>query len=393
MKQRQFLTRLTASALLALGLGVASCGPKKPLPEIKVGLIAELTGDIPVVGASCKNAAEMAVAEIAEAGGIEVGGKKYALRLVIEDSNAKADQAAQAAQRLVSQEDVVAIVGPNASLGAIPAAQAAEAAKVPLITPWSTNPKATLDEAGAPKKWVFRTCFTDAFQGRVLAKFAIDFMHATKAGVLYDATSEAPRGQAEVFRKDFEAAGGKVVAFETYKTGDKDFGAQLGKIKAAGPDIVFLPAYYNDVPEQMKAARALGLTVPFLGSDNWSSPQLIKQAGSIVEGSFFCNHYSPETRNDTVARFVAQYKKRFAGSVPDDVAALTYDSFELLVQAIKTATKIDRTAVRDALAKVTDFEGVTGKMKFTPGSGDPAKSAVMMKIQDGKIVFVTNIDP
>jgi branched-chain amino acid transport system substrate-binding protein len=387
-------SRKFSLVVLAMGAMVlASCAQKPAKPDIKIGLIAELTGDIPAVGTSCRNAAQMAVDEINEAGGIEIGGQKHGLGLVIEDSGAKADQAAAAAQKLVGQPDVLAIVGPNASLGAIPAAQVAEDARVLLITPWSTNPQTTLDKEGKPKRFVVRACFTDALQGKVLAKFAREYMHARNAAVLYDATSEAPRGQAEIFKKDFESQEeGKIVAFETYTTGDKDFSAQLTRIKAAGPDIVFLPSYYSDVPLQLQQARKLGLTVPFLGSDNWSTPEIIKLAGADAEGAYFCNHYSPDAKNEITGRFVVSYKKRF-GQKPDDVAALTYDSFNLLGEAIAAAGKVDRLAVRDALSKIGVYQGVTGKISYPTGSGDPVKGAVMMQVKDGKFLWITNIDP
>jgi branched-chain amino acid transport system substrate-binding protein len=382
------LTVLTMGALV-----LPSCAQKPATPDIKVGLIAELTGDIPAVGTSCRNAAQMAVDEINNEGGIVIDGKRHGLGLVVEDSSAKADQSAAAAQKLINQDQVLAIIGPNASLGAIPAAQIAESSRVLLITPWSTNPKTTLDNEGKPKKFVVRACFTDSLQGKVLAKFAREYMHAKKAAVLYDVASEAPKGQAELFKKDFESQeDGQVVAFETYTTGDRDFSAQLTKIKAAGPDIVFLPNYYSDVPLQLQQAHRLGLTVPFLGSDAWSSPEIIKLAGVDAEGAYFCNHYSPSAKNEITGRFVVSYKKRF-GQEPDDVAALTYDSFNVLRKAIVAAGKLDRTAVRDALSKIGVHEGVTGKISYPSGSGDPVKGAVMMQVKDGKFLWVTNVDP
>jgi branched-chain amino acid transport system substrate-binding protein len=386
------LRRLACPLAFAASLFALSCAKKEAKPDVKIGVIAELTGDIPAVGASCKNAAQMAADEINAAGGIELGGVKHGITLVIEDSAAKADQAAAAAQKLITQDQVLAIVGPNASLGAIPAAQIAEGAKTLLITPWSTNPKTTQDADGKPKKYVVRACFTDTFQGHVLARFAHDYMHATKAGVLYDVASEAPKGQAELFKQDFEKDGGKVVAFETYTTGDKDFSAQLTKIKAAAPELVFLPAYYSDVPLQMQQAHRLGLNVPLLGSDSWSSPEIIKLAGQDSEGAFFCNHYSPDAKNEITGRFVVSYKKKY-GQEPDDVAALTYDAFGVLVKAVAAAGKLDREAVRESLSKITTYQGVTGKISYPPGSGDPVKGAVMMKISNGKFTWVTNVDP
>ena len=235
--------------------------------SVRIGVIAEITGDMPAVGASCRNAAEMAVKEINAAGGLDVGGKKLKVELFVEDNGGKADQSAAAAQKLITQEEVVAIIGPNASRYAIPASEIAEGNQTIFITPWSTNPKTTLDAVtGKPKKYAFRSCFIDPFQGKVLARFAFETMKAKKAAVLYDVASDYNKGIAEVFKADYEKLGGKVVAFETYTTNDKDFSAQFTKIKAAAPDVVFLPNYYSEVPLQVQQAKRLGITAPFLGA-------------------------------------------------------------------------------------------------------------------------------
>lgn len=378
--------------LLMLSLGICSCS-KEDSSQIKVGVIAELTGDVPAVGASCKNAAEMAVAEINDAGGIQLGDKKYRIKLLIEDNAGKADQSASSAQKLITQQKVTAIVGPNASRYALPAAEIAETSKVILITPWSTAPKATLDSrTGASKKYVFRACFIDPFQGRVLAKFALDNLKLTKAAVLYDVASEYNKGIAEFFKEVYEQNGGKVVAFETYTTNDKDFSSQLTKIKQAAPDVIFLPNYYSEVPLQIQQAKRLGITVPFIGSDSWGSEELVKLCGKDCNDYYFSTHYAADASTDATQKFIASYKTKY-GTTPDDVAALTYDSFGLLWQALKTAGKNDRQAVRDALAKIPQYEGVTGNMQFKEGSGDPVKSAVILKIKDGKFTWFANAKP
>ncbi|HBA82884.1 MAG TPA: ethanolamine utilization protein EutJ [Verrucomicrobia bacterium] len=362
-------------------------------PTIKIGVIAELTGDIPAVGASCKNAALQAVEEINAAGGVDVGGTKYKIDLKIEDNGSKADQAALCAQKLIAQERVLAIIGPNASLGAVPASSIAESTKTVLITPWSTNPKTTLDaRSNKPKKYVFRACYTDPFEGRVLARFVRDTLKLDKVAVLYDVASEAPKSQAELFRQIFNATGGSTVAFETYTTGDRDFSAQLTKIRETNPQLIFLPAYYNDVPLVVQQAKRLGITAPFLGSDAWSSPDLIKLSQGAVEGYHFANHYAADAATPEAQKFIQAYQTKY-GKTPDDVAALTYDAFGLLVEALKSAGKVDRKALRDALAKVPSFDGVTGHMKFVEGSGDPIKSAVILQIKDGKFVWVCNAAP
>lgn len=380
-------------ALLVLGGLLVGCAPTGGEQTIKVGVVAELTGDIPAVGASCKNAAEMAVQEINDAGGLEVGGRKYKIELFIEDNAGKADQSAAAAQKLITQQNVVAIIGPNASRYAIPASEIAESAKVVLISPWSTNPKTTLDaKTNAPKKYVFRAAFIDDFQGRVVAKFALDNLKAKKAAVLYDVASDYNKGIAEFFKKTFEENGGTVVAFETYTTGDKDFSAQLTKIKNANPDVVFLPNYYSEVPLQIQQGKRLGINVPFLGSDSWGSEELIKLCGGECEGYYFSTHYAADNATPVAKKFIDGYKAKY-GATPDDVAALTYDSFGLLWTALKAAGKVDRQAVRDALAKIPKYEGVTGSMQFQEGSGDPIKSAVILQIKGDKFVWFANANP
>jgi len=370
----------------------AGCG-KSGAPSVKIGLNTELTGEMPAVGASSQNAARLFVDQLNAAGGVKVADKTIPIDLVVGDNGAKADQAAAVAQRLITQDEVLAMIGPDASVCAIPAADIAEAAKCAMISPWSTNPKTTLDpNSGKPKEYVFRACFIDTFQAGVLAKFVLNNLKAKTAAVLYDSSSEAPNGQATLFKETFEKNGGKIVGFETYTTGDKDFSAQLTKIKSTNPDVIFLPAYYNDVPLIAQQARSLGITAQFVGSDAWSSPELIKLGGTAIEGSFFCNHYSTEIATPIAQKFMADYKAKY-GQEPDDVAALTYDAFGLLVQAITDAGKLDRQAIRDALAKIPKYDGITGTMQFQPGSGDPIKSAVILQIKDGKFVWVANAQP
>jgi branched-chain amino acid transport system substrate-binding protein len=360
---------------------------------IRLGVIAELTGDMPAVGTSCKNAAEMAVKEVNDAGGLQLGKKKMKVELIVEDNAGKADQSAAAAQKLITQDEVVAIVGPNASRYAIPASEVAESSETVLITPWSTNPKTTLDaNTNQPKKYVFRACFIDPFQGKVLAKFALENMKAKKAAVLYDVASDYNKGIAEVFKEGYEKQGGKIVAFETYTTNDKDFSAQLTKIKDTKPDVIFLPNYYSEVPLQVQQAKRLGITAPFLGSDSWGSNELLKLAGSDLEGYYFSTHYAADNATPVAVKFIENYQKAY-GAVPDDVAALTYDAFGLLFTAIKNAGKSDREVVRKALSVLPDYKGVTGDMKFQAGSGDPIKSAVILQIKGDKFVYYTNANP
>jgi len=392
MKKR--LSLLLHIPTLVAALAVGGCGDRgRDENTLRIGAIVEMTGDMPAVGASSRNAAELAVSELNAAGGITVAGKAYQVELVVEDNAAKPDQSAAAANKLITQDNVLAIVGPNASMGAIPAAEIAEASQTMLITPWSTNPKTTLDtRTGLPKKYVFRACFTDPFQGQVLARFIIEKLGAKSAAVLYDVASEAPKSQAELFRQTFGELGGTVVAFETYTTGDRDFSAQLTKIKSAKPDVLFLPAYYNDVGLIAQQARRQGITQPLVGSDSWSSPELIKLSEGAVEGAYFANHYASDIATPAAKKFISAYQQKY-GNTPDDVAALTYDSFGLLFEALRKASAPERHAVRDAMGAISGYTGVTGDIRFSPGSGDPVKSAVIMQVKGDRFTWVMNAAP
>ncbi len=374
--------------LALLVIATAACYPGSSAPQtIKVGLNAELTGSIPVVGKASKNAAEMAVAEINDAGGLQVGSQKYRVELFTEDNQDKSESAATVAQKLITQQGVVAIIGPNADRNAIPAAQVAETAKVPLISPRSTDPDTTKG-----KQYVFRAAFIDPFQGHVVAKFALNQLAAKKAAVLYNVSSDYNKGIAQIFQQEFQAAGGQVVSFESYNKGDNDFSSQLTKIKGNNPDVVFLPNDYSEVPLQVQQAHKLGLNVPFVGSDSWDDAQLIKLCGNQCEGFYFTTHYAADNATPTAKKFTDAYKAKY-GDLPDDVAALTYDSFGLLWTALKNAGKIDRQAVRDALGSILKYEGVTGNTQFTPGSGDPVKSAVILQVKGDKFVYFATSAP
>ncbi|MBF0320129.1 MAG: ABC transporter substrate-binding protein [Nitrospirae bacterium] len=385
------MPRLYGSALI-LALLLLGC-TKADENTIQIGVIAELTGDIPAVGASCKNAAEMAVKAVNTAGGIDIGGKKYTIKLQVEDSAGRAEQAASAAQKLITRDKVIAVIGPNASSGAIPASEIAETSKVPMISPWSTNPKTTIDpRTGKQKSYVFRACYMDSFQGSVLAAFAMGHLKAKRAATLYDVTSEVLKGQAEVFKRTLEEKGGTITGVETYTAGNKDFTVQMTKIKNDNPELIFLPTYYSDVPLQVRQAKMLGIEVPILGSDAWGSHDLLALCGKDCEGYFFSSHFSANSTAPGVKKFVDDYKAIY-GSIPDDVAALTYDSFGILFEAMKKSAKPASEDIKNAIQKITGFQGVTGNITFHEGSGDPEKSVVILQIKDGEFKWFADIKP
>lgn len=354
--------------------------------DIKIGVSAPLTGDIAALGQSTKNAALMAQDAINAAGGLKVDGKMKKVKFIIEDDENKPESTATVFQKLISQDKVVAIIGSQSSKCSNAGAPIAERAKIPQISPWSTNPNVTKD-----RKYVFRACFIDPFQGKVVASFAKGSLQATTAAVLYDIASDYNKGIAEVFKAEFTAAGGTVVNFETYNTKDTDFSAQLTNIKSNNPDVLFLPNYYNEVPLQVQQARKLGITAKILGSDSWDNPELLELGGDAMNGAYFTNHYSPDDQGVAAKSFISAYQKKFQ-KLPDAAAALTFDAANVLFDAIARSGKADSQSIRDALATTEDFQGVTGAITYN-GSGDPVKGAVIVRVADKKFSFDSSVKP
>ena len=371
---------------------LAGCG-RHDKSTVKIGANLELTGDIQAVGKSSKNAAELFVEQLNAAGGVALEGGPLPAELIVHDNAASAAQATSVAQDLISRDHVVAMIGPNSSACAIAAGEIAESLKCVMVSPWSTNPRTTRDESsGAPKRYVFRACYTDPFQAHVLAKFALENLGAKKAAVLYDKSSDEPSGQAALFRETFTAGGGDIVAFETYEAGQRDFATQIAVIREAAPDILFLPAYYNEVPPIARQAREAGIKATLLGSDAWNAQDILRLGSADLEGAFFTSHFSVSAATPEARKFVADYTAKF-GQPPDDVAALTYDAIGLVVEALEKAGKNDREAVREALAQIREFKGVTGTFRFEPGSGDPLKSVGIIKIRNGAFEWAAEARP
>ncbi len=375
--------RIRPLALAPLLL-LSACKPTGS--ELKIGVSAPLTGDISALGQSTKNAILLAQDEVNAGGGLKVGDKVLKVRCIIEDDENKPESTATVFQKLINQDRVLAIIGSQSSKCSNAGAPIAESAKVPQITPWSTNPNVTKG-----RSFVFRACFIDPFQGRVVAQFAAGKLKARTAAVVYDVASDYNKGIAEVFRDEFTRMGGRIVGYETYNTKDTDFSAQLTKVKGAGPDVLFLPNYFNEVPLQVQQARKLGLTATVLGGDGWDNPELVKLGGAVMDGTYFSNHYSPDLDSPAAKAFIGAYQARFK-AVPDAAAALTYDSAKLLFQAIAAAGKADPRAIREALAATKGFQGVTGSVTYT-GTGDPVKGAVVIKIEKGRFVFDSAVNP
>jgi branched-chain amino acid transport system substrate-binding protein len=386
---KRLVTIVLTLAVLVAAVGVMPVGAQDDcdfVGEVVIGVIGPITGDIPKVGQSTVEAAEMAVDEINAECGLQIDEENYEVLIVVEDDESKAESAVAAATRLIVEEEVVAIIGPQASRQAVPAGQVANDRETPMISPWSTNPDTTFD-----RPWVFRVAFLDPFQGPVVANFSAAEFGATSAAVLYDVASDYPKGLAENFRDAAEGAGIEVVAFESFTTGDTNFEAQLGIIIEAAPDVLFVPQYYNEVPLIVQQARELGYENPIVGSDSWGTPDLLELCGEACNGLFFSTHYAPDIATEVGQTFISAYEEIY-GAKPDDVAALTYDAFQMLFMAIENANSLDREAVREALAAVELFEGVTGIMSFDE-QGDPIKCAVIIQIEDGAFTYYDQACP
>ena len=379
---------------LVVGLLFSPCTWGAP-KAIKIGINAPITGDIPKVGEGSKYAAQMWLEDINAAGGLDVGGTKYPVEIVIEDNEAKAESAVTTNMKMITEDEVLVIVGPQSSKQAGPAGEVANNYGTPMISPWSTNPDTTKD-----RPFVFRGCFLDPFQGPVLANFIKEEFGFTKAAVLYDVASDYPKGLAEYFKEAWEKINGtgSVVAFESFTTKDADFSSQLSKIIRSGAEVLFTPQYYNEVALIVQQAHELGWNKPIVGSDSWGSAETVELCGENCYGLFFSTHYAAAGAKGKTKEFIERYEKKY-GYVPDDVAALTWDSLGIVQAAIQSLDQLtgnieeDRKSVRDAMAGVKEYEGITGKMTFTE-EGDPIKCAVIVRISEkGEFEFYKSVCP
>jgi len=350
---------------------------------IKVGIYGDLSGQTSSFGQSTKNGVLMAIDEINTAGGIN--GRK--VEWVMEDDQGQPQQASTVVAKLINQDKVVAILGEVASTNSLAAAPKAQEAKVPMITPSSTNPKVT--QVG---DYIFRVCFTDDFQGAVAAKFATNTLKAKTAAILGDFQSDYSKGMSQFFREEFKRSGGRIVSDVTYTQTDSDFKGQLTAIRSAAPDVIFVPGYYGQVGVIAKQAKELGITAPLLGGDGWDAPQLWDLGGTALNGAYMVNHYSVDDPSPAVQKFVAAYKAKYAGVAPDAIAALGYDAMNVLADAIKRAGGTDSVKLRDAIAGTKGFAGVTGSININENR-DAVKPAVVFELRDKKFVYKETIQP
>ena len=370
-------------SLLIPAVAVALTGAAFAQNTIKVGEFASLTGKEAAFGQSSHKGTLLAIEELNATGGVL--GRQF--ELLTEDNQSKQGESATIVKKLISRDEVIALLGEVASGRSLEAAPIAQNYKIPMISPSSTNPRVT--EMGS---YIFRVCFIDPFQGTAMAKFAQSTLHLKKVALLTSVSSPYSVGLAKYFKETFASIGGEITIEQKYSEGDKDFKAQLTAIKAAGVDGIFVPGYYTEAALISKQARELELTYPIFGGDGWEAPQLIEIGGKAMEGTYYSTHYSPENTSPGVQAFVKKFRARFANETPDAMAALGYDSAMVLADAIKRAGTTDHAKLRAAIAATKNYNGVTG-LTTIDANRNATKAAVVITVKDGAFKFVESIAP
>jgi len=368
--------------ILTLGLivGLSGC-TKKSENEIRVGHFGSMTGSDATFGTSTDEGIRLAFEEKNAAGGIK--GKK--LKLITMDNQGKAEEAAAVVTRLIDQEKVVALLGEVASGRSLAAAPIAQAKKIPMVSPSSTNPKVT--EVG---DYIFRTCFIDPFQGTVMAKYAFENLKLKKIAILRELSSDYSMGLADYFTKTYKELGGEIVADLNYQNQDMDFKAQLTQIKSKNAEGLFIPGYYTQVGLIARQARELGIKVPLMGGDGWDSPKLSEIGKDAVNGAYFSNHYSTESTAPAAVEFMTKFKAKYNKS-PDGLSAAGYDAALVLLKAME-ASDLSSSSIRNELAKIKNFEGATGNITIDE-KRNATKSAVVVKVDGVNNKYITTINP
>lgn len=373
---------LSLISVVAIATAFTACTKKANENELLIGSYSSNTGATGSFGILQKQGIDMAVAEINAAGGIN--GKK--IHMINYDNKSENDETLAVVNRLVSQDKVLAIIGETTSGKSKIGAQIAQANKVVMLSPSATNPDVT--KVG---NYIFRACFIDPFQGLVMAKFMTENLKFKKAAILRDVKSDYSVGLSDVFATELKKLGGEIVHDVSYQEGDFDFKSQLTSIKAKNPDVIFVPGYYNEVALIAKQLKELGMKQVLLGGDGWSSPKLFEIAKDSITGHYFSNHYTTESTDPKTIEFVKNYKAKYNQDA-DVMAALGYDAVYLLAEAIKNTKEVTRETIREELAKIKDFAGVTGKMSMDENR-NAVKSAVVVKTEGPEYKFVTSVNP
>lgn len=377
MKKHHCLSLLGSLATFIVALCMGSAMATEP---VKIGVYYPMTGPSAVYGQIGYKGLQLAQKNRPTVLGREV-------KLFLTDNKSDKVESANSVSRLIQKNKVDAIIGGLTSSNTLSGAPVAEKAGVPMISPWATNPVVTQG-----KKWAFRTCFIDPFQGLVGAKFARENLKAQNAAVLIDISQDYCVGIANFFMKNFEKMGGKVVSKLHYNTGDLDFTAQLTVIKAKNPDVVYCPGYFKELALIARQAEEVGLTTPILAGDAAQADELIKIGGKAVEGLSFTTHFDEAgVSTEAGKKFVHAFKAAYPGITPDSVSALSYDTYDILLDAIERAGSTDKEKIRADLENTKNFEGVTGVMNMV--NHDMVKPAVILTVQDGKFKWLATVTP
>ena len=378
------------AGVMMLGGVLTGCGggggdKKADTNEIKIGANFELTGNVANYGVATYEGLELAIDEINAAGGIN--GKK--IKLIKADTKSETSEAVNSATKLIADDKVKVLVGPATTAPVIAETQVATEHKVPILAPCATSAKVTVDN-GKVQPFVFRSCFIDPQQGDVMAKFAKENLKAVTAVVYFDSSSDYSKSLAQVFKEKFEAAGGKVLMEEAFVQKDQDFKATLTKLKTANAQVMFVPAYYEEVGKIVKQARELGITMPILGTDGWDDPKVKDIAGAdAINNTFFCTHYSD--KDAEVKPFLDAFNKKF-GHAPNVFAALGYDAGKVLIDALKRAGSDDSEKLAKAIAETKNLKAGTGTISMD-ANHNPIKQAVILENKNGGREVVAKIVP
>ena len=389
-KKKFRLAALLTGSLLACSL-FAGCGEQSggggsaSGDEIVVGSNFELTGNHAQYGSNAAKGFKLAVKEINDAGGID--GKK--IKVVDADSKSEAAESVNAATKLISDDKVVALVGPAVTANVIAESQVAADNKIPVIAPAATNPDVTV-ENGQIKEFIFRSCFIDPQQSEVMAQFAAKDLNAKTAVLYLDSSSDYSKSLGKIFKETFEADGGKVVMEEAFLAKDQDFKAALTKIQTANADVIFVPAYYEEVGKIVKQARELGITAAILGTDGWDDSKVVEIAGAdALNNTFFCTHYFEG--DEDVQSFLTAYKNEYKEE-PNVFAALGYDAGKMLIDAI-SRSKGDMSKIRENIETIKDLKVGTGVITMDAKTHNPIKGIVVIENKGGSRELKTKIAP
>lgn len=352
---------------------------------IRIGSMFELTGSAAEYGISMNDAVKMAVADINEAGGID--GKE--VEIVERDIASDEAQAAQAAMSLATEENVSVIIGP-ALTGTLQAAiPSSNEYKVPMISPSATDDGVLQDDDGNVHPYVYRTSFTNSFQGGALAQFANDSLGATKAVIFGDNSSDYAQGLTKTFEDAFD---GEIVSIENFTADQSDFNATLTNIKGMDFDVLYVPGYYEQAGPIVKQAREMGIDQPILGPDGFGNTKVFELAGTEnMNDVYYTSHFVVESDNPEIQEFVASYKE-FTGNDPDMFTGLAYDAVMIVKEAIERAGSVDRDEINAEIAKTENFSGITGIFSFDE-KHDPVKTVSIIEVQEGAPTDIHEVNP